>query len=64
MEDKIIELRERYCKAKTESKREAIDKEMKSLFEQDGDATAEAMIKAAQDTATRAEALAIKLKRK
>jgi hypothetical protein len=62
MEDKIIELREKYCRAKTEKEKKAIDKEMKALFEQNGDVAAEAMIKAAEDTAIRAEALAIKAK--
>lgn len=62
MDDKIIELRERYCKAKTEKEREEIDKEMKSLFQQDGEAVAIGMINAAKETATRAEALAIKEK--
>lgn len=64
MYNEIISLRERYCNAKTDAEREQIDIEMKALAEKDGNAFGEAMVKAARETADRAEALVIKSKMK
>lgn len=62
MYEEIQKLKERYCNAKNDAELEAIDREMKALAEQDGQAFGEAMLKAAQDTVARAEAMVLKQK--
>ena len=62
MYEEILALIERYCNAKSDKVLDAIDQEMKALGDADGTAFGEAMLKAAQDTAARAEALALRQK--
>lgn len=57
MYEEILKLKERYCNATNDTEGEAIDREMKALAEQDGQAFGEAMLKAAQDTVQRADIL-------
>jgi hypothetical protein len=60
MTDKINELKEAFCNAKTEKERKAIDRQMKELVQQHPDQFAEAMAVSATESAQKATRLAIK----
>jgi predicted Zn-dependent peptidase len=62
MKEKINELKEAFCNAKTENERKAIDRQMKELLHQNPDQFAEAMAESAKESADRATALAMKQK--
>ena len=64
MLDRINQLKEAFCNAKTDKEREEIDLQMKELINQDPDMFAESMVVSAKETAERATQLAIKQKLK
>ena len=64
MEQQIKELKSAFAKAKNEKDRAIIDKKMRELIAQDGDAFTAAMIHSLTETADKAEQLAIKVKPK
>ncbi len=64
MEKQIKELKSAFAKAKTEKDRAVIDKKMRELMTQDGNAFTNAMIHSLKETADKAEHLAIKVKLK
>jgi len=64
MVDKINQLKEAFCNAKTEKERQKIDLQMKELINQNPDLFAESMVESAKETAERATQLAMKQKLK
>ena len=62
MKDKINELKEAFCNAKSDKELEAIDVQMQELINQNSDAFAQAMIDSAKETVARATQLSIKQK--
>jgi len=64
MLDRINQLKEAFCNAKTEKERQEIDLQMKELINEDADIFAESMVESAKETAERATQLAMKHKLK
>lgn len=57
MLEKVLKLKEKYAEATTLEERNAVDREMKKLQEEDVEAWANAMLESAKETADRAEAV-------
>jgi hypothetical protein len=64
MLEKINQLKEAFCNAKTDKERQKIDLQMKELINEDADLFAESMVESAKETAERATQLAMKHKLK
>lgn len=60
MIDKVRELKERFVKATTEQEKEAIDKEMLLLMNEDGEAWAGAMLETLKETRIDAERIVVR----
>ena len=62
MKEKVNELKEAFCNAKTEKERQEIDRQIKELISLDVDRFAEAMAASAGESAERATCLVMKQK--
>ncbi len=62
MKEKIDELKNAFCNAKTDKERDAIDIKMQQLFNMNPDKFADAMTKSAKETAEKATDLAMRIK--
>jgi hypothetical protein len=62
MKDKVNELKEAFCNAKTEKERQEIDRQIKELIRLDRDRFSEAMAESARESAEKATRLALKQK--
>jgi hypothetical protein len=62
MKDRINELKEAFCNAKSDKQRADIDMQMQALIKENPDAFAESMTEAASETSERATQLALKHK--
>jgi hypothetical protein len=64
MKEKINQLKEAFCNAKSDKERHAIDIQMQELINQDGEKFSEAMLELAKETAEKATQLVMKQKMK